>query len=179
MYTIVPANRHHNRPTPAFDPFFGPMANFAENFMRPFFDMNHPAPQTFRVDVKETPEQWDLSVELPGVKPEDISLKAENDVLTVSADVNSERSEDRHHYVYTERRTGHMSRSFSLEGVDQEKINAAYENGVLTVTLPKLAPAAPKGAKTIAIAGVPEKKEPAEGAEDDAAEEEPKDIEEA
>ena len=165
MYTVVPYNRHHNHPATTFDPFFAPMANFAENFMRPFFDMNHPAPQTFRVDVKDTPEEWELSVELPGVKPEDISLKAENDVLTVSADVNSERSEERHHYVYTERRTGRMSRSFSLEGVDQEKISASYENGVLKVDLPKMAPVAPKGAKTIAIAGVPEKKEAAEGGE--------------
>ena len=165
MYTIVPTNRHHNHPYPSYDPFFGPMASFAETFMRPFFDMNRPMSQTFRVDVKESPEAWELSVELPGVKPEDINLQAENDVLTVSADVNSERSEERQHYVYTERRTGRMSRSFSLEGVDQDKISAAYENGVLKVNLPKLAPAAPKGAKTIASAGVPEKKEPDENTE--------------
>ena len=150
MYTIVPTNRHHNHPYPSYDPFF---------------DMGRPAPQTFRVDVKESPEAWELSVELPGVKPEDINLQAENDVLTVSADVNSERSEERQHYVYTERRTGRMSRSFSLEGVDQDKISAAYENGVLKVNLPKMAPAAPKGAKTIAIAGVPEKKESDENTE--------------
>ncbi len=165
MYTIVPTNRHHNHPTTVYDPFFSPMANFAETFMRPFFEMSRPAPETFRVDVKENPDQWELSVELPGVKPEDINLQSENDVLTVSADVNSERSEERQNYVYTERRTGRMSRSFSLEGVDQEKISASYENGVLKVNLPKMAPAAPKTPKTIAIAGVPEKKEPAEGAE--------------
>ena len=151
MYTITPFNRHLTR--------INPMADFAEAFMRPFFDMARPAPETFRVDVKESPEAWELDVELPGVKPDDISLQAENDTLTVSADLNSERHEEREHYVYTERRSGRMSRSFSLEGVDQEKIAAAYENGVLKITLPKEAPAAPKTARSIAISGLPEKTE--------------------
>ncbi len=146
MYTIVPFNRRACRPDPMFD--------FAESLMRPFFEMGRPAPQTFRTDVKETPEQWELSVELPGVKPGDISLQTENDRLTVSADVNTERNEQRQNYVYTERRTGRMSRSFPLDGVDQDAITAAYENGVLKVTLPKLAPAAPKEARKIAITGV-------------------------
>lgn len=151
MYTVVPFNRHLNRCNPYHD--------FVDAFMRPFFEMDRPAPQGFRADVKESPEAWELSVEMPGVKPEDISLKAENDVLTVSADLNTERHEEREHYVYTERRTGRMSRSFSLEGVDQEKVAAAYENGLLKVTLPKLAPTAPKTPRTIAIAGVPAREE--------------------
>ena len=156
MYTMVPFNRHLTH--------YNPFNDFAENFMRPFFEMSRPAPQTFRVDVKESPEAWELSVELPGVKPEDISLQAENDTLTVSADLNSERSEEREHYVYTERRSGRMSRSFSLEGVDQEKITAAYENGVLKVNLPKQAPAAPKTARPIAITGVTPKTDETEKA---------------
>ena len=151
MYTIVPFNRHMTR--------YNPFNDFAENFMRPFFEMTRPAQETFRTDVKESPEAWELSVELPGVKPEDISLQAENDTLTVSADLNTERHEERQHYVYTERRSGRMSRSFSLEGVDQEKITAAYENGVLKINLPKEAPAAPKTARPIAIAGIPDKTE--------------------
>ncbi len=155
MYTIVPFNHRFNRPASMFD--------LADAFMRPFFEMSRPAPETFRADVKEDPEQWELSVELPGVKPEDISLQAENDVLTVAADVNSERNEQHQNYVYTERRTGRMSRSFPLEGVNQEAITAAYENGVLKVTLPKLAPAAPKEARKIAITGVPEKEAAQDG----------------
>ena len=155
MYTIMPFNRHYAHPATMFD--------FADAFMRPFFETDRPAPQTFRADMKETPEAWELSVELPGVKPEDISLQAENNVLTVSADVNSERNEERQHYVYTERRTGHMSRSFSLEGVNQEAISAAYENGVLKVMLPKLAPVAPKEPRKIAITGIEPRAEKDEG----------------
>ena len=144
MYTIMPYRRNES----AINPFA-----FADSFLRPFFGDLRPA-NAFRVDVKDTPDAWQLTAELPGVKPEDISLKAENDVLTIEADVNTERKEENSSYLYTERRSGHMARSFSLEGVDQNAITAGYENGVLTVKLPKEAPVEKKTARTIAIEGV-------------------------
>ena len=124
---------------------------FDDRFFRAFTE---PASQDIRVDVKESEKDYTLLAELPGVKPEDIRLSAENDVLTVEANVNTERHEERDHYVFTERRSGRVSRSFSLEGVDQKNIRAAYENGILRVTLPKLTPEPKPGARAIAIEGI-------------------------
>ncbi len=125
---------------------------FDDRFFRAFTE---PAPmQGIRVDVKESDKDYTLLAELPGVKPEDIRLSAENDVLTIEADINTERKEERDRYVFTERRSGHVSRCFSLEGVDQKNIRAAYENGLLRVTLPKQLPEPKTAARTIAIEGI-------------------------
>lgn len=153
MYTIMPYRRN----TDVMNPFA-----LADSFLRPFFGDFHTVNDAFRVDVKDTGDAWQLTAELPGVKPEDISLKAENDVLTIEADMNTERKQEEGSYLYTERRSGHMARSFNLEGVDQNAISANYENGVLCVKLPKEAPVEKKTARTIAIEGV----KPAEHHED-------------
>ncbi len=160
MYTMTPY--HANRMVRSL---FSPL--FSDDFFRPLVDLSKTVSgDSFRVDVKDGPEAYTLTAELPGVKPADISLNTENDVLTIEADLNTERKEENEHYVYTERRTGHMARSFSLEGVRQEDISAAYENGVLRVTLPKAVPEAPKGARKITISGIPAEENPAEPAAD-------------
>ena len=60
-------------------------------------------------------------------------------------DMNDEKA------YYSERRVGHVSRSFNLEGIDQDKISADYKNGILYVTLPKQEPVKAPGARRIAI----------------------------
>ncbi|MBQ6173549.1 MAG: Hsp20/alpha crystallin family protein [Clostridia bacterium] len=142
MYTTL-----SNRPMPRrYDPF-----TIMDAVMRPFFEGDHPAPMGIRTDISETPHAWLLSAELPGVKPADIHLTVENDVLTVEADVNTERKTEQNRYVCTERRSGHVRRSYNLEGVAQDGISAAYDNGVLRITLPKEKPEEAKGPRTIAI----------------------------
>ena len=147
MYTIVPLHRHSNVSYPM-------NSLFDDRFFRSFFDMNDMvgAPG-FRVDVKEEPESYSLEAELPGVKQEDISLSVDHDVLTISAEVNAQKKEQHQNYLYSERRTGHMERRFSLEGIRQEGIAAAYQDGVLTITLPKAQPEQQKVARRIAISG--------------------------
>ena len=145
MYTMTTCRPVSHR---VYDPM-----NFVDAMMRPFFEGSRAMPMTIRTDIRETPEAWLLSAELPGMKPEDIHLQAENDVLTIEADVNTERQEEKDSFVCTERRSGHVSRSFSLEGVAQDGIRAAYEHGILRVTLPKAKPDEPKGPRTIAIEG--------------------------
>ena len=78
-----------------------------------------------------------------------LNLSVENDTLTISADMQSERSDEKAYY--SERRVGHVSRSFNLEGIDQENITADYKNGILYVTLPKQEPVKAPGARRIAI----------------------------
>ncbi len=154
MFTLMPmTNRSHSYVPSLFD----------DRVIRSMFDVLDPLPTVdFRVDVKETPEAFQLSAELPGVKPEELSLNVESDVLTIEADLNSERKEEHSRYVYTERRTGHLRRSFSLEGIDQEQITANYVNGVLAVTLPKQRPEATKGPRKIAIGGAVQEAAPVE-----------------
>lgn len=107
----------------------------------------------FPVDVQKTDSAYILTADVPGVKLEDIAITVENDVLTIAADLKRVTREEREGYLVRERRGGHIERSFTLEGIDQNGITAACVDGVLTVTLPKEAPAEGKGPRRIAISG--------------------------
>ena len=122
MYTLVPFRRS-----------FAPLFN--DHFMREFFDMD--AMPEMRVDVREKDGAYLLDAELPGLKKEDINLNVNDGVLTISADINQEKKENKDGYVCSERRCGHVERSFNLEGIDVSGITADYRHGVLTVRLPK------------------------------------------
>lgn len=149
MYTVKmnPVNRMapraHRLPMPTMfdDPFIRSMMGI-EPAHRPY---------GMRVDVRETEDAYILEAELPGVALEDITLTTENDVLTIAADVNRRTREEREGYVMNERRSGHVERRFSLEGIRQEEITADSKNGILTVTLPKEKPEGPKAMRRIAI----------------------------
>lgn len=148
MYTMVPYRSRREVSRPMMNDLFN------DRFFRSFFDMGDMVgPAGFRVDVKEQPEAYILEAELPGVKPEDVTLTAEDDVLTISADVNTQKKTEREGYLYSERHSGHMERRFSLDGIRQEDITAHSENGVLTITLPKAKPEAARAARRIAIGG--------------------------
>jgi len=145
MYTIVPYRSRREVSRPSL---------FDDHFFRSFFDMNDMVGSAgFRVDVKEHDNAYTLEAELPGVQQDQISLTLDNDVLTIAADVNSEKKESKESYLYSERRFGHMSRSFNVEGVDQEHISASYKDGVLTVDLPKSIPAPEQTARRIEVRG--------------------------
>ena len=100
-----------------------------DRFLRSFFDWAPMNPAGFRVDVKENEDAYTLEAELAGVKKDEIQISVDQDVLTISADMNAEKKEQKDSYVYSERRSGHVSRSFSLEGIDQESIQADYAHG--------------------------------------------------
>lgn len=95
------------------------------------------------VNVKETDDGLHLSAELPGMKPEDVEIEFENNVLTIRGEKVEETTEtegDRYHIW--ERRSGSFQRSFTLpRTVDASGIEASFENGILTVHLPKAAEA--------------------------------------
>ena len=123
-----------------------------DRFFRSFFDMNDFMGNAgFRVDIRDKHDHYELEAELPGVSQENIELNVDNDTLTIAADLNTSKKEDSEGYYYSERRVGHVERSFSLEGIEQDKISADYKNGVLTVSLPKSQPAQPKSQRRIAI----------------------------
>ena len=88
--------------------------------------------------VMETDGSYQLEAELPGVSEDQISVQVDHDILTISADVNMDKQDKQ--YMHSERRWGHMERSFELEGVDQDGIRASLDNGILRSTLPKIHP---------------------------------------
>jgi HSP20 family protein len=113
-----------------FDPFFNPF---------PFFETSsNPVNEGFRVDVKEEDASYLLEAELPGIEQDKIELAVEQGTLHISASLEREEKKEDGGYLYAERRVGSFKRSFSLEGIDEKAITAAYKDGILRVTLPKL-----------------------------------------
>jgi HSP20 family protein len=93
-----------------------------------------------RVDVAETGKVIRVSAELPGLEESDIEVKLSRDELTISGEKRQEKDEKGHNYVRVERSYGFFRRSVPLScEVDASKVDAAFRNGVLTVTLPKTA----------------------------------------
>jgi HSP20 family protein len=101
------------------------------------------------VDVRETDTGYLMEVELPGLTEKDVEVKLDNNLLTISSKKEEKKEEKKNGYVLRERRSASFSRSFVLpEGVDREKIDAEFKNGVLNLSFPK-APQAT--AKTIEV----------------------------
>ena len=96
-------------------------------------------------DVFEDKEAVKIVAEIPGVRPEDVKLTLENNLLTIRGE-KQQQAEERNERVHRyERSYGSFERTFALPGtVDPEKIQAGYEHGILTVTLPKAERARPR-----------------------------------
>ena len=140
MYTLVPFRRAMNT---AFAPLFN------DSLFNDFFG-ERSMPE-MRVDVREREGAYLLEADLPGLKKEDIKLNVNNGALTISADLHSEKKDEQNGYVCSERRCGHVERSFNLEGIDVSGVKADYQNGVLMVLLPKQKPEEKKDGFSIAI----------------------------
>lgn len=98
------------------------------------------------LDISESDNAYKLSTEIPGVKPEDIHIRLEGDMLTIDGEFNDESSEERDgRTIMKERRYGRFSRSVRLpQAVTESQIEATYDNGVLKLVLPKSPAAQPK-----------------------------------
>ena len=98
------------------------------------------------MDIKENDNEIRLELELAGLKPEDVEIIAENGALTIRGEKRSERREgDENRYQVIERTYGTFMRTFQLpQGVDEDQVKADFENGVLTIHIPKAALPQPK-----------------------------------
>ena len=92
---------------------------------------------SFKTDIKETPEEYVVHAELPGVKKEDINIDYNNNYLTISATRNNENEEKKDNYIRRERSYGSVSRGFYINNVDKNLIKAKFDKGVLSIELPK------------------------------------------
>jgi HSP20 family protein len=92
------------------------------------------------VDVVDTATNYEITAELPGLDEKDIEVKFSDGTLTIRGEKKEEKEEKKKDYFMSERHYGSFQRSFTVpDGIDPEKIEAAFKNGVLTVTLPKTA----------------------------------------
>lgn len=108
-----------------------------------------------KTDVRQTENGYELDIDLPGFKKEDVSVKLENGYLTVSAarSVDENEAKDSSGYIHKERWSGSCSRSFYLgDGISKQDVKARMEDGILHLTLPKKAPELPEN-NLIAIEG--------------------------
>lgn len=90
------------------------------------------------VDLVEKPDRYEVTAELPGMDEKNIEVKLSNEMLVIKGEKKEEKEEKEANYYMSERRYGSFQRAFRLpEGVNVDKIEARFKNGVLTVALPK------------------------------------------
>lgn len=125
------------------------MNRLFENFwqepfsMRPFETMNRMWPSTMNgfnptVDISETDKALKLEAELPGLDEKDLEISISENVLTIKGEKHQESERKDRNYFYAERSYGSFCRQFTLPAsVDEDKIEAAFNKGVLTINMPK------------------------------------------
>jgi HSP20 family protein len=112
---------------------------FDESFIRPgFVGGGLQASDMLPVDVIESDDTVVVQAAVPGVRPEDIEVTLTGDLLTIKGEFKSETREENANYLRQERRMGSFCRQIGLPaGIDADKVNASFENGVLTLEMPK------------------------------------------
>lgn len=139
MFELTPFARGNH--IAAYDPF-----KEMEEFEKRVFGRQA---SSFQTDIRETDHAYILEANLPGFAKEDIHAEIKNGYLTIHAEHLSDQADQNENgeagkagenvrYIRRERSYGSFTRSFDLEGIKSEDISAAYQNGVLTLTLPKL-----------------------------------------
>jgi len=97
------------------------------------------------VDIYETENELVVKADLPDVNPQDLDIRVENNILTIRGERKFDKKVNEDNYLRIERSYGSFSRSFSLaNSVNSEAIKADYQNGVLTLSIPKREEAKPK-----------------------------------
>jgi len=115
-----------------FDDFFRSPATFGGGTQWPF------AAATPRIDMSESEQEYEVTAELPGLDEKDVELTLADNVLTISGQKKAEREEKDRNYYLSERSFGSFRRAIPLPTeVEEDRVEAQFKNGVLTVHLPK------------------------------------------
>ena len=139
---------------------------FGENLFDDWMDFSFPdidkklygkhAKNVMKTDIKEKDEGYELVVDLPGFKKDEIEVQLENGYLTISAakELDKDESDKNGKYLRQERYAGSMSRSFYVgEGITEEDTHGKFENGILKLDIPKAEAKRVEQKKHIAIEG--------------------------
>lgn len=138
MAGLVPFNRNRAglRAT-GFDDFYNMLDNFFDESWSPARNLMH---DTFKVDVQEKENEYDIEAELPGVKKEEVRLDMNEDRLTIAVQREEKVEEEKKNYIHKERRTCSMERHIYLKDAHAEGIKAKLDNGLLSIQIPKSKP---------------------------------------
>ena len=138
-----------------FDDWMGfPFGSFESDVDHKLYGKH--AAHVMKTDLKEHDDGYELKMDLPGFKKDQISLQLQHGYLTISAakGLEEEGKDKKGKIVHQERYTGSMTRSFYIgENITEEDVKAKFEDGVLTLDFPKEKPAALPESKTIQIEG--------------------------
>ena len=105
-----------------------------------------------KVNILETAEDFTVELAAPGMKKEDFNVEIDNHVLSISSEIKHKNETEKDHYTRREFEYSSFKRSFTLpESVDNEKVTAKYQDGILSLVLPKKEEAKKKPAKIIKI----------------------------
>ena len=139
---------------------------FGENLFDDWMDFSLPdidktlygkhAKNMMKTDVKETDQGYEVAIDLPGFKKDEIKLELNDGYLTISAEkgLDKDEKDKENRYIRRERYAGSMSRSFYVgESLTEQDIHAKYENGILTLEVPKEDKKAVPEKRYIAIEG--------------------------
>ena len=132
-----------------FDDFF---TDITDNKRRP---VARPLPGVMKTDIKENDKEYELTIELPGYKKENVNAELKDGYLIINAtNEKNEEEKDEKGYIRKERYFGSCSRSFFVgKNLKEEDIKAKFDNGVLTLNVPKEVEKLPEEKKYIAIEG--------------------------
>ena len=124
-----------------FDDFFGdPFAMMVPQGRDPLYGKR--AKNLMKTDVRETEDTYELDIDLPGFKKDEVSIELKNGYLTISAakGLDKDETDKKGKYIRQERYAGACSRSFYVgEGLEPEDVSAKFENGILQISMPKAA----------------------------------------
>ncbi|MFZ8102494.1 Hsp20/alpha crystallin family protein [Staphylococcus arlettae] len=108
------------------------------DFGRQFFS-NFPDEQSIKTDISEKDDRYELKAELPGFSKDQIDISYENGMLIISAENNqvNEEKDNEGKVIQKERSYSNVKRMYSLNNIDEDNIEAKFEDGILSVDLPK------------------------------------------
>lgn len=125
-----------NKITPRKNEFYNLMDDFFNGSFAPIKYDNEPM---FKIDIQDLDDSYLVEAELPGYEKDEIDVKFENDnlIISVNKDEKIDKSDVEKNYIHKERKTSSMRRVMSFNNVDESKIKAKLNNGILEIKIPK------------------------------------------
>lgn len=131
MTTLSPFKRRGRMGSDLWDVFSD---FYNDSFFAPFkIDTHH-----FRTDIKDAGDQYLIEAELPGFEKEDIHVEYQNNYLIITAKRESDMKVEKENFIRQERFFGNFARRFYVEDINEDAIDATFNNGILTLKCPKI-----------------------------------------
>lgn len=146
MFRLMPSNKDNGlaKKNDPFDKLFESFFNdFDEDFFSPLGNLNAKF-NCFQVDVIDNEDAYIIEADLPGMEKDNVQIEYDNNYLTIIAKREEKVESEKDNYIRRERRAGEFRRSFYIENIDMEQVDASFTNGVLRINLIKVKPTGEK-----------------------------------